>query len=119
VAKSREGVELLDDGRSRLVVDSVTFTLRRPKVGELRALYEGLGEVAAAEQAETQTGPAAMFGDSAQLLAGWWGTVMTMLADKPDEFPADADDLPVWLLTPGLITKLTAHWREVPYLSGG
>lgn len=38
-------VDLLPDGRVRLALDKTVITLRRPLIGQLRALHEGLEQV--------------------------------------------------------------------------
>jgi hypothetical protein len=115
--KASDGVELAGDGRVVLTMDGVARTLRRPKIGELRTLFGNLDEVS---KLEKETGSVlSALGDTADALAGWWATVVDMLGVDCDPLPGDPDDLPVWLLSGDLIGKVTSHWREVPYLSGG
>lgn len=112
---TREGVDLLDTGEVRLVVDGKAVTLRRPKVGELRTMWEGLDAVTSAERTVAESGavqPLAAAGET----AAWWRTVADTLGDGG--LPDDDDDFPVWLLSGSLIGRVLAHWREVPYLSG-
>ena len=56
MAKQKEGVDLLDDGQVRVVMDGKAHSLRRPKVGELRRFYEGVEAIAAAEKEQTGDG---------------------------------------------------------------
>lgn len=112
-----DGVELAGDGKVVLTMDGVARTLRRPKIGELRTLFGNLDEVS---KLEKETGSVlSALGDTADALAGWWGTVVDLLGVDCDPLPDDPDEMPVWLLSGDLIGKVTGHWREVPYLSGG
>jgi hypothetical protein len=112
---TREGVELLDDGRVRLVMDGTVRTLRRPKIGELRTLFTSIQAVGSKDK--PASGDVGAF-DGADEVAAWWREVVDTLGDG-DPLPSDTDDLPVWILSGNLISKVAAHWREVPYLSGG
>jgi hypothetical protein len=110
---NRDGVELLDDGRVRLVIDGTVRTLRRPKIGELRTLFTSIEAVGSKDRK-----PADGAFDGADDVASWWRDVVDTLGDG-DPLPSDTDDLPVWILSGNLISKVATHWREVPYLSGG
>lgn len=111
-----DGVEFAADGQVKLVVDGVTHTLRRPKIGELRRFFAGIDDIA---KLEKEAGKLSVLGDSAEALVEWWGDVVVVLCDDDLPLPADVDDLPVWLLSADLVTRTMNHWREVPYLSGG
>jgi hypothetical protein len=112
MAKHKEGVELLSDGRVRLVVDGTPHTLRRPKIGELRTFIEAIETLG---KGPTEADRSFMAG--AEDVADWWRTVVSTLSDGA--LPDDLDDLPVWLLAGELLGTTITHWREVPYLSGG
>jgi len=115
--KVSDGVELAADGQVVLSMDGVARTLRRPKIGELRTLFGSLDDVS---KLEKETGSVlSSLGETADALAAWWGSVVHMLGVDCDDLPDDPDDLPVWLLSGDLIGKVTLHWREVPYQSGG
>lgn len=117
MAKQKEGVDLLDDGQVRVVFDGKAHTLRRPKLGELRRFYEGVETIAAAEKADAEDGKLSYLAGVDEV-ADWWRIVFTELG-ADDVLPDDVDDWPVWLLSGNLMGKVLAHWREVPYLSGG
>jgi hypothetical protein len=115
--KNKDGVEFAPDGQIKLVVDGKPRVLRRPKIGELRQFMASIQNLANS----TKDGV-----DKTDLLAGaneiaeWWSDVVTVLgAEDGEPLPTDVDELPVWLLSGKLIGEATAHWREVPYLSGG
>ncbi len=118
MAKQKEGVDLLDDGQVRVVMDGKAHSLRRPKVGELRRFYEGVETIAAAEKEQTGDGRVSYLAGVDEV-ADWWRTVFTDLCADDDVLPDDVDDWPVWLLSGNLMGRVLAHWREVPYLSGG
>jgi len=119
MAKTKEGVDLLDDGQVRMAFDGRAVTLRRPKIGELRRLYEGVEAIAAAEQAEAEKGARLSYLAGVDEVADWWRAVFDALAPDGTSLPDDVDDWPVWLLSGSLMGQVLAHWREVPYLSGG
>jgi hypothetical protein len=115
MAKVKEGVELLPSGEVRMVVDGAALTLRRPKIGEMRDLWEALDAITAMERAAAESGETGPLVGAVET-AGWWREVVATLSDG--SIPDDDDDLPVWLLSGKLIGKVLAHWREVPYLPG-
>jgi hypothetical protein len=112
MAKGKEGVELLSDGRVKLVVDGNAVVLRRPKIGEMRTLVEAIQSLPAAPEEGARS-----FMAGAEDIADWWRNVVATLSDGT--LPEDIDDLPVWLLAGELLGSVITHWREVPYLSGG
>jgi hypothetical protein len=113
VAKqSKEGVELLSDGRVKLIIDGDALILRRPKIGELRRFVESLETLTAATPEAKRS-----FMAGAEDVADWWKTIVAELSDG--SIATDVDDLPVWLLAGDLMAQVIAHWREVPFLSGG
>lgn len=114
-SKKHDGVALLSDGRIRLDLDGGSVTLRRPKIKELRAQYERLAEVDAAQQGVTDKWKQL---ELAERVAAYWRQAVETLGSG-DTLPAEDDDLPVWLLSADLIVRVEKHWREVPYLSGG
>lgn len=118
MAKQKEGVDLLDDGQVRIVMDGKAHNLRRPKVGELRTFYEGVEAIAAAEKEQGEEGRVSYLAGVDEV-ADWWRTVFDALCGDDDVLPDDVDSWPVWLLSGSLMGRVLAHWREVPYLSGG
>jgi len=110
----QDGVELLSDGRIRLVVDGESVVLRRPKIKELRRLQDLLMDVINAERESKGLAEQLAVQEG---IATYWSEAIAMLGDG-GELP-DADDLPVWLVSAVLINDAQTHWREVPYLSGG
>lgn len=109
-----DGVDMISDGRIKLVIDGEIITLRRPKIKQLRRLYDLLTEIDEAQKGVTGVGAQLK---AAEQAAMYWRTCVEMLGDKP--LPEEDDDLPVWLLSVELIVKAENHWRAVPYLSGG
>lgn len=94
------------------------YRLRRPLLGEIRAYYALLDEMAADEAAELLKPPAEQDTDgiNARLL-GWWRMVVNELSEGT--LPEGDDDLPPWLLHRELITEVKAHWLSVPWGPGG
>lgn len=113
MAKKPDGVDLLSDGRIKMVVAGEAITLARPTVGQLRQLYDLLAEIETAElEAEDRRSQFAV----TQKVANYWHTAVDLMGDGAT-LPA-ADDLPVWFLSLDLIVNVEKHWRAVPYLSG-
>lgn len=114
MTKNADGVDLLSDGRVKLVVAGETITLSRPTVGQLRDQYDLLAEIEDAERnAKDRRSQLAV----TEQVANYWRKAVDAMGDGAT-LPA-SDDLPVWLLSVELIVKSEKHWRAVPYLSGG
>jgi hypothetical protein len=112
MSKSKDGVELLSDGRVKLVIDGTSNVLRRPKIGELRTFVEAIESLG-----KNPTEADRSFMAGAEDVADWWRNVVATLSDGT--LSQDLDELPVWLLAGELLGTTISHWREVPYQSGG
>lgn len=113
-------LHLLDSGRVRFVMDGQVFTLRRPKLGEVRGLRAKLSEQRESMEADARAGK---FADALarvdadqQALLDWVAETFKLLGDK--RLPKNTDDLPPWLLNTRLPAQLIAHWQRVPLDSG-
>lgn len=114
-----DGLELRKDGTALFHVDGVQHRLRRPKIGELRGLREGVAkrdEAVANLKAEADADPTIDQGErQREINLEWMVGVMDLLAEpkppEPDEWPAGMDEV-------GAIQALLGHWRAVPLRSG-
>jgi hypothetical protein len=113
-----EGIHLLPSGKIRAVIGGTKYDLRRPKIGQFRALNEYLHEIDAEEkvriaavQEQPGTNGQARSVDSTDLLLGWMRKVFETLGSPID---LDNDDLPVWMANPTLPVEMIRHWRELP-----
>lgn len=43
-----------------------------------------------------------------------WQWIIENLSDKPDQWPADRDDLPVWMTETEWFSELSEHWKSGP-----
>jgi hypothetical protein len=105
---------MMTDGRMKLIIDGEVIMLRRPKVKQLRKLYDMLTAIDAAQK---ETDGIKMQLQATEQVTAYWRAAVDMLGDK--SLDTDDDELPVWLLSVDLIIKAEQHWRSVPYLSGG
>lgn len=99
-------VELLKSGRILLVIDGRRYTMRRPRLGELREYREaldGLKDLPLEEQ-KGQRGNDHII----DLVA----LALERFGDK--RLPDDRDDLAPWLGNPALPARFINHWQSVP-----
>lgn len=117
-------VELTDAGTIEVVIDDATYTLRRPKIGELRGFEEGWQRIVKAqdddkaerakldEEALRQIGPAswdAMF-------IGWYRSVFDALGNET--LPPNDDDLPSWMIGAEAGIEWQRGWKRTPWVAG-
>lgn len=118
-----DGFELRKDGTVIVHLDGEMHRWRRPKIGELRKLREGITErdakVAAVNAKAAAPGegdePIDPIREQEKIQAEWVEGAWRMLGDKEpppsDEWPSGADQV-------GMMIELMKHWREVPLRSG-
>lgn len=121
---STDTVEFTDAGLLKVQVDEQTFTLRRPKIGELRAFDEAwtaIGNAQTARQemlagldpeARKDTPPH----DFADEFIAWYRQVFEVLSDTP--LPEADDDLPGWFVGAEAGNEMRPKWKSVPWVAG-
>lgn len=105
VAVGDDKFELKDDGTIVIGWDALSFTLRRPRLGEFRKLKE-------ATKSENRDE------DDDLMNERWMALAFKMLSPHPlPKAPKnlDEDERPVWLLdNAAVVHSMFAHWRSVP-----
>lgn len=115
-----DGCELLEDGKVRVTFGGTARTLQRPKIGQMKRYNARLMELAKVQNDAREAGESMDLDEVVEGTLQWWSEVIDDLkAEDELPCPADSDDFPMWLMNSDLIVKVQAHWREVPYLSGG
>lgn len=109
-----DGIDYLDDGTIRFIIDGLPYTLRRPKLGTFRALHlmwsSAVGMNAQDVLTVTIDVIRAMFnGDD--------GRGIRALSDRP--LTDDVDEWPTWLGVGSWVGKAMIHFRDVPLARGG
>jgi len=120
--RKSDSVELLDDGRVKLVFDGVVRTLRRPTVGEIKLFNKTLVELANDQKGVMESkdfSPSDVDVAFSSTLSWWSDVVDTLKGEEDLPAPGDLDDYPMWMMNPDLLVKVQTHWREVPWPSGG
>jgi|694.fasta_scaffold02904_30 hypothetical protein len=115
-----DACELLDDGKVRVTFGGASRTLERPKIGQMKRYNADLMDLAKHQNDARESGADMNLDDVIQGTLEWWTQVIDELKGE-DELPcpSDPDEFPMWLMNSDLIVKVQAHWREVPYISGG
>lgn len=137
-----DGLDLRKDGTVWLHIDGELWKLRRPKLGEFRAMRESLHDRDDEALRLTTVGvagfeslpPDASDEDKAarvlaikvrqrqldtavrSLNVAWMAETLTTLADHP---VPGSDDWPSGMDEADAIAQLVQHWRSVPLRSGG
>lgn len=106
--------ELHKSGTVRANIDTQTYNLKRPKLGEFRGLRESFQ--ALAEQAQANKDAETPVDQSGEII-DWLRQVFDVLADRA--LPESDDDLPTWFLDSTLPATLIGHWRAAPLARGG
>lgn len=122
-----DNVFFLDSGRVRFVMLGRTWTLRRPTLGEVKALRRRLSETAenntadfvSRAEADNPYTAVELFDRDQEQMIGWLSAAFTTLGDKRLPTKAkEVDDLPPWFTSPQIPAKMIAHWQTVPLASG-
>lgn len=100
-----------------------TVALRRPKLGEYRALRTLAIDNGDSLRWENDQGERVLVDDSENvaidLAIEWFRTLESHIDDNPPivtdgHFPSDNNDFDLWLLLAGAQVKLFAHWQVAP-----
>lgn len=117
-------VEFTDAGLLKVLIDDQTYTLRRPKIGELRALDEAWTAIGDA-QTERQRMLAGLDDtarkevpphDFAPDFIAWYRQAFDLLSDTP--LPESDDDLPGWFVGAEAGNEIRPKWKSVPWVAG-
>lgn len=110
-----ELVEFTNAGLLIVQIDEETFTLRRPKIGVLRALDEAWTAIGDLQREKAEAEEPEPF-DFAPMFIAWYRQMFVALADKP--LPENDDDLPSWFVGAEAGNEIRPKWKSVPWAAG-
>jgi hypothetical protein len=115
-----DGFKLNDDGTCEVWMDGQVLTvLRRPKIGEWKKLQELADKMDDVVDSAVADGESRVIVLSERLpYVNWLRETINMLGDGR-QLPEAEDDLPMWVMSPGVSSRLVGHWLTVPLVPGG